>query len=269
MINIYSPGDISKIREGGRILADVLQKVLAKAAPGATTLELDQYANQLITSVGGRPSFKMERGYAFATCMCVNDMVVHGLPGKYKLQSGDILGIDAGVFFQGFHTDASWSAIVGDQRTGNQSTSSEMWKERKKFLEAGKKALNLAMKNCVPGNHIGDISKAIQDTVESAGYSCVRQLVGHGVGRQLHEDPEIPCYLRGRIENTPVIQKGMVLAIEVIYNQGSSAVVYANDDGWTIVTKDSLPSGLFEHTVAITEKGPEILTLAKRRRSEI
>ena len=128
-------------------------------------------------------------------------------------------------------------------------------------METGEKALEDAISQCVLGHHIGDISKTIQDVVEGAGYSCVKQLVGHGVGKLLHEDPEIPCYLRGKIENTPEIKEGLVLAVEVIYNQGKSSVVYANDDGWTIVTRDGLPSALFEHTVAVTKTGPEILTI--------
>ncbi len=129
------------------------------------------------------------------------------------------------------------------------------------FLETGKLALKKAIEKCVAGNHVGDISKTIQEIVEKNGYSCVKQLVGHGVGKDLHEDPEVPCYLRGKIENTPILKPGMVLAVEVIYNQGKSAVVYGNDDGWTIVTRDGLPSALFEHTVVVTENGPKILTL--------
>ncbi|MBI4100091.1 type I methionyl aminopeptidase [Candidatus Microgenomates bacterium] len=253
MINIYSPFEINKLRAGGKILADVVQKTLAKVSSGVTTLELDRFADQLITDAGAKPSFKMEPGYPFATCMCVNDMVVHGLPTDRALESGDILGLDCGVFYQGFHTDASWSIQVG----GGQND----------FLETGQKALTEAIKMCVPKNRIGHISHKIQEIVEDGGYSCVKQLVGHGVGRLLHEDPEIPCFLRGRVENTPEIKAGMILAIEVIYNQGKSPVVYANDDGWTIVTRDGLPSGLFEHTVAVTETGPEILTLALKPNS--
>ncbi len=246
MINIYSPEDLATIRAGGKILASVLQQTLAKVALGVATLELDRFADQLIAAAGATPSFKMEKGYHFATCMCVNDMVVHGIPTDYQLQKGDRLGVDLGVYYQGFHTDASWSVMVGGEASD--------------FLSTGEKALNLAIEKCVPGNHIGDISKTIQEVVEGKGYSCVKQLVGHGVGRLLHEDPEIPCFLRGEIENTPEIKEGMVLAVEVIYNQGQSPVIYANNDGWTIATRDGSLSGLFEHTVAVTKTGPEILT---------
>lgn len=250
MIEIKSPEEISIMAEGGRILAEVLGKVLERAVVGATTLDLDRYADELIMAAGARPSFKMEKEYRFATCMCVNEMVVHGIPTEYKLKEGDILGVDLGVYYKGFHTDASWTIEV-------KSTS-----QNSKFLEIGETALEKAVKKCVAGNHVGDISRAIQETVEGAGYACVRQLVGHGIGRDLHEDPEIPGFLRRRIENTPLIKKGMVFAVEVIYNMGKSPVVYGNSDGWTIVTRDGFPSGLFEHTVAVTDRGPEVLTLA-------
>lgn len=251
MILLKTPEDIAVMAEGGKILAQVLQQVLAKVAVGRTTLELDKYAENLILATGAKPSFKMEKGYNFATCMCLNDMVVHGIPINYQLQENDILGIDLGVFYKGFHTDGSWTVQChsGGQRPIESS-----------FLETGELALKKAIEKCVPGNYVGDISKTIQEIVEKNGFSCVKQLVGHGIGKDLHEDPEIPCYLRGKIENTPVLKPGMVLAVEIIYNMGKSAVVYENDDGWTIVTRDGLPSALFEHTVVITETGPKILT---------
>lgn len=248
MINIYSPDEIEIMAKGGKILAEVLHQVLAKVAPGVSTLELDKYTDELILFAGAKPSFKMEPGYQFATCMCINDMVVHGIPTNHQLQKGDILGIDLGVYYKNFHSDGSWTIQVG----GGENI----------FLKTGEKALDEAIKQCIPGNHIGDISETIQEIIEGDGYSCVKQLVGHGVGRELHEDPEIPCYLRRKIKFTPEIKVGMVLAVEVIYNQGKSPIVYESGDGWTIVTRDGLPSGLFEHTVAITQLGPKILTLA-------
>lgn len=241
-INIYSPEEISKIREGGKITAMVIKRVLEKAEPGITTKELDNYATQLITAASGQPSFAMEKDYHWATCINVNDMVVHGIPGDYKLQRDDILGLDVGVYYQGFHTDASWTK--GDSP----------------FLDTGKLALEEAIKVCKVGNRIGHVSQKIQEIVEGAGYSCVKQLVGHGVGRELHEDPEIPCFLRRNINNTSEIKEGMVLAIEIIYNEGKSPVVYNNDDGWTIVTRDGSNSGLFEHTVAIVDGVAKIMT---------
>ncbi len=252
-IKIKTSQEINLMAEGGKILSAILAKTLTKAAPGISTRELDKYAQDLILAAGGKPSFKMEKGYYFTTCMCVNDIVVHGIPTDYRLKNGDILGVDAGVFYKGFHTDASWTKAVN---TAKSKASSRV----EKFLATGEAALDRAIGQCMPGNHVGDISKTIQETVEGAGYSVVRQLVGHGVGRDLHENPEIPGFVRGRTENTPKILPGMVFAVEVIYNYGGPQVVYGGDDGWTIVTRDGSPSGLFEHTVAITDRGPEILT---------
>lgn len=253
MINIYSPSEIDLIRQSSRITAAALSEVLKQVAPGITTAKLDKLAEKLIREAGGQPSFMMEKGYHYTTCMNINDMVVHGIPRDYVLKDGDRLGVDLGTFYKGFHSDASWSVIVGNAPVAETE-------KIKNFLCTGEEALTNAIKAAVPGNHVGDISKAMQDTIEGAGYSCVRQLVGHGVGRHLHEDPEVPCYLRGKIANTPLLKPGMVLAIEAIYNQGDAAVVYENDDGWTIVSRDGSASGLFEHTVAITASGPEILT---------
>jgi methionyl aminopeptidase len=258
MIPLKTSQEIEIMAAGGAILARVIKSVLEKAEAGVTTLELDTYAEKLIRESGATPSFKMDKKYSFATCMCVNDMVVHGVPSDYQLKNGDILGVDCGVFYQGFHTDASWSIEIPSSKL--QIPNKFQNPNHKKFLETGKRALELAVEKCAPGNHIGDISQVIGEVVTQAGYSPVKQLVGHGVGRNLHEDPEIPCYLRGRVENTEEIKPGMVFAVEVIYNQGKSPVVYHNDDGWTIVTRDGLPSGLFEHTVAVTENGPKVLT---------
>jgi methionyl aminopeptidase len=250
MILLKTPQEIEKMTASGAILGDVLQKLLNKAAVGISTRELDEYADNLISQAGAKPSFKMEKNYHHATCMCVNDMVVHGVPNNYKLKDGDVLGIDAGVFYQGWHSDASWTVRIGGVKEDKIG----------RFLSVGQQALRLAIERCVPGNRVGDISKVIDEVVSQAGYSPVKQLVGHGIGRDLHEDPEIPCFLRGSVENTEIIKEGMVFAVEVIYNQGKSPVIYDNNDGWTIVTRDGSVSGLFEHTVAITASGPRILT---------
>jgi methionyl aminopeptidase len=246
MITIKTPEEIVIMAEAGKILAQVLQKVLARAVPGTTTVELDKYCEELILAAEAKPSFKMVPDYHHATCMCVNEIVVHGIPTDYRLVRGDILGIDLGVYYRGFHSDGSWSVEIGNGKN--------------KFLETGERALELAIQQCVTGKHVGDISQAMQRVIEDGGYAPVKQLVGHGIGRELHEDPEIPCYLRGRAQNTPEIKAGMIFAVEAIYNQGGSPIVYAGDDGWTIVTRDGKPWGLFEHTVAITPGGPRILT---------
>ncbi len=247
MINIYKPEEIKLIRQSGRITAQALKQVLAQVKAGISTKELDKIAEKIIRDAGGEPSFMLEPGYKWTTCMNVNDMVVHGIPTDYKLQTGDRLGVDLGTVYKGFHSDASWTVEVGSNRLD-------------KFLKTGEWAVKLSIAECVPGKHIGNISKVMEDTIRGGGYSPVKQLVGHGVGHKLHEDPEIPCYLRGKIENTALIKEGMVLAIEAIYNEGESQVVYLNNDGWTIVTKDQSVSGLFEHTVVVTKNGPEIVT---------
>lgn len=248
MINIYKPEEIKLIRQSGKITAKALKQVLAEVKVGVTTLELDELAEEIIRSEGGEPSFMLEPGYKWTTCMNVNDMVVHGIPTDYKLQMGDRLGVDLGTVYRGFHSDASWSVEIGSNNL-------------KAFLETGERAVWEAIKECVPGKHVGNISKVMESMIRGGGCSPVKQLVGHGVGRKLHEDPEIPCYLRGTVENTPRIKEGMVFAVEAIYNEGKSPVVYLNNDGWTIVTKDASVSGLFEHTVLVTKNGPEIATM--------
>jgi len=257
MIVLKTADEIRVMKEGGEIAARVLQKILQEASAGKSLLELDELADELILKSGASPSFKMEKNYLFATCMNLNDAVVHGIPTEEKLKDGDILNVDLGVYYKGFHTDTSWTIEVGDEKWENGTRG-----ETGRFLDTGQKALIEAIKQCQPGKHIGDISKAIQEMVEGAGYSCVRQLVGHGIGRELHEDPEIPCFVRGKTANTPLIKEGMTLAIEVIYNMGEPEVVYkSSKDAWTIVTRDELPSAVFEHTVAVTKDRPEILTI--------
>lgn len=253
MIQIKTQQEIAIMEKGGKILADTLFAVLAAAKPGVTELELDTLAEKLIREQGGEPGFKKVPGYHHTICVSTNDAVVHGIPTTYTLQAGDILGIDCGVYLDGFHTDMSESIVVGTKETAD--------KEKVDFLDTGKKALDLAIAQVKPGNHIGHISKTIQMIVEGAGYSVVRELIGHGVGRELHEDPEVPGYLSGKIEKTPLLKEGMVIAVEIIYNMGKKEVAYAGeDDEWTIVTADGSLSGLFERTVAITKNGHQILT---------
>jgi methionyl aminopeptidase len=251
MIKIKTNEEIEKMEKGGHILAQVLRESMKMARPGVSEKELDELADRLITKHGGKAGFKMVDGYKNATCISTNNVVVHGIPSDYKLKPGDIIGIDCGVYYAGFHTDMSDSIVVGDEKN---------FPEESKFLKKGKFALDQAIEKAVIGNRVGHISQTIQDIVEGTGYSVVRSLVGHGVGKQLHEDPEVPGFLDVKIEKTPVLKEGMTIAIEVIYNMGESDVVYSNDDGWTISTKDGSLSGLFERTVAITKDGPLVLT---------
>lgn len=255
MIKIKSKEELEIMRESGRMLAEALWEVVKHIKPGVSELELDALAEKLIREKGGEPGFQKVPGYKHTTCMSVNDIVVHGIPTDYKLKAGDIIGIDCGVFYKGFHTDMAETVRVQDPKSKTQN------EEVDRFLEVGKKALEAGINAAQLGNHVGDISKAMQDIVEvQNGYSVVRSLVGHGVGRELHEEPEIPGYLVGRIEKTPLLREGMAIAIEIIYNMGGPEIVFANRDGWTLKTEDGSLAGLFERSLTITKSGPRILT---------
>lgn len=247
MIDLKKEEELKIMAEGGKRLSEVLGEVITKIRPGITGKTLDEVARSLIKKKGGMSSFKTVPGYKYTTCLCINSIVVHGIPTDDPLKKGDIIGLDIGMIYKGFHTDMSWTVEVGDKKSDN-------------FLSTGKKALREAIKEAKIGNHIGHISNTIEKIIKDKGYSPIKVLVGHGIGRNLHEEPAIPCFLRGEIKNTPLIQEGMALAIEVMYNQGKGEVRYKNNDGWTIVTRDGSLSGLFEHTVAITKEGPIILT---------
>lgn len=251
MIAIKSQKEIEIMAKGGKILAEVLNELGEKVSTGWSELEIDAMAEKLIKEKGGESAFKRVKGYDNTICISVNDVVVHGVPTDYKIQQGDVVGIDCGVYLDGFFTDMSNTYRVSDKEKGD---------EIDKFLEIGVNALNKAIEQSTVDNHIGNISKTIQEIVEGAGYSVVRSLVGHGVGRELHEEPEVPGYLIGKIENTPKLVEGMVIAIEIIYNMGKPELKYANNDGWTLKTEDGSLSGLYERTVAITKNGPRILT---------
>lgn len=253
MIHIKTKEELDIMATGGKMLSETLFEVMEAAKPGVTELELDTLAEKLIRQKGGEPGFMKVQGYKHTVCMSTNDVVVHGIPTDYTLREGDMVGIDCGVFYKGFHTDMSESRIIGDEKSKMQTT-------KELFLKTGKKALEEAIKMAVVGNHVGDISKTIQTIVEGGGYSIVRGLVGHGVGRNLHEEPEVPGFLSRSIAKTPLLKEGMVIAVEIIYNMGRKDVVYGNRDGWTIRTADGSLSGLFERTVAITPNGPWILT---------
>jgi methionyl aminopeptidase len=255
MISIKTPQEIKIMKKGGKILADVLFEVLKHAKVGVSELELDQLAEKLILEKGGEPGFKKVEGYKYTICISTNDVVVHGIPTTYKLKAGDKIGIDCGVYYQGFHTDMAQSIKIKNQRSNIKDLD-----EVDKFLKVGEKAMWEGIKAAKLGNRIGNISKVIQDIVEGDGYSVVRSLIGHGVGRELHEDPEVPGFLDGKIEATPLLKEGMTIAIEVIYNIGKYDVVYGNRDGWTIKTKDGSLSGLFERSIAILKQGPVVLT---------
>lgn len=253
MILIKAAQETEVMREGGQKLALVFQQVLKNVKPGVETRKLDKLAELLIKKQGGKPSFKMVPGYAWASCITVNSEVVHGIPGERKIKEDDIVGIDIGMYYRGFHTDKAETVLVKSDRATKRQ------RDKEKFLKAGRRALEKAVAVARPGNYLGQVSKAIQGEIEKGGFSSVRSLTGHGVGRKLHEEPQIPCFLASAVEKTPKLKKGMTLAIEVIYNLGLPEVVLTSD-GWTIKTKDGKISGLFEETVAVTAGGPLVLT---------
>ncbi|OGG04067.1 type I methionyl aminopeptidase [Candidatus Gottesmanbacteria bacterium RBG_16_37_8] len=252
-INLKTDKEIEIMKEGGLILNQVMERLLKTVDVGISMLELDNIAEKEIIKKGAKPSFKMVPGYKWTICACINDVVVHGIPDNYQAKKGDVVGLDSGVYYRGFHTDCSWSVRVGKKSTDKND-------EIDRFLAVGRQALDKAINQAHPGNYIFDISRAIQTTVEKEGYSVVRSLIGHGIGKNLHEEPEIPGFVQSIRENTPIIKPGLTIAIEVIYNLGSPDVILNKGNGWTIQTKDGKISGLFETTVAVNAHGVILLT---------
>ena len=232
--------------EACRIVADVLKGIREHIVPGVTTRELDKYVESQIRARGARPAFKGYRGYPASVCTSVNEQVVHGIPSSMKVQNGDIISLDVGVFHKGFYGDAAVTVPVGQVST-----------EAEKLITVTEKALEAGMEQSIAGNRLSDISSAIQKCVEAEGFSVVRNFVGHGIGRDLHEEPQIPNF--GRPGDGPELMPGMTLAIEPMVNAGGWEVIILND-GWTAVTKDRSLSAHFEHTIAITKNGCSILT---------
>lgn len=235
--------------EGGAMLGGILQDLLDMAQPGVALQDIESLAQKRIREAGGTPSFMTVEGYKWATCLCVNDVIVHGIPTERILKEGDVCTIDVGMVYEGFHTDTAWTKVV-------QGTQKAVNGELQTFLDIGKQALREAISQARVGNRVGHISKAIQNTIEGAGYGVVKTLVGHGVGEQLHMPPQIPGILKGPIEKTPEITDGMGLAIEVIYSLGNPAVWYVNDDGWSIATRDGSVSAVFEQTILVRHGSP-------------
>lgn len=247
MVILKSLQEIEKIQKACFIVADVLNDVRAMASPGISTLELDEYAEKRIRATGAKPAFKGYRGYPRTLCTSINDQVIHGIPSKgVILKDGDILSIDVGAIVEGFYGDAAVTVPVG-----------RISAKAEKLIRITEEALALGIEQARPGKRLFDISAAIQEHVEASGYSVVREYVGHGIGRSLHEDPQVPNFgERGRGLR---LQSGMVLAIEPMVNMGGSATV-VKEDNWTAVTADGSLSAHVEHTVAIVEDGPRVLT---------
>jgi methionyl aminopeptidase len=247
MIIIRSPREVEQIRKANVVVAEVLERLKTLVVPGVTTDELDGISEEIILSKGAVPAFKGYRGYPKTLCVSINEEVVHGIPNKRKLKEGDIVSIDVGTNLHGYFGDAAITLPVG-----------EVHPEAKRLLEVTEKALSIGIGMAKVGNRLFDISHAVQAWVESNGFSVVRDFVGHGIGKSLHEDPQIPNF--GSPNQGPRLEKGMIFALEPMVNEGTYEVRVL-DDGWTVVTADGKPSAHFEHTIAITDGDAMILSV--------
>ena len=252
MIVRKSAAEVAKIGAAGAILADCLDMLSVEAGPGVTTAQLDKMAEQFIRRRGGVPTFLGYHGFPGSICASPNDMVVHGIPGPYRIVAGDLMSLDVGVTLDGYIADSAITVPIGT-----------IDPERERLLAVTAESLEAGLAECIEGRRLGDISHAVQEVVEAAGFSVVRSLVGHGVGREMHEDPQIPNY--GESGRGPRLEEGMVFAIEPMVNVGEHEV-YVAEDGWAISTSDGSLSAHFEHTVAVGKKTPRVMT---RRRTEL
>ncbi|MCX5848480.1 MAG: type I methionyl aminopeptidase [Deltaproteobacteria bacterium] len=246
MVILKLPEEIEKARSSNRIVAEVLSKLREKVKPGVRTKELDKFAEEIAAKRGAKPAFKGYNGFPYALCVSVNEVVVHGMPSERILEEGDIVGLDFGVYYQGFFGDATITLPVG-----------KVTQKVSRLMQVTEQSLYAGISQAKDGNRLGDISAAVQAMVEDAGYSVVRDFVGHGIGKNLHEDPQIPNF--GKQGRGIELKSGMILAIEPMVNEGKYKVQVL-PDGWTVVTKDGSLSAHFEHSVAITDNGPDILS---------
>jgi methionyl aminopeptidase len=246
MIICKSAAEIEKLRRSGRMARGLLEELRGRIKPGVSTLELEKYIERRIAQLGARPAFKGYRGYPCCLCASVNDEVIHGIPSERRVREGDIVSLDMGVVLDGYYGDSAITVPVG-----------EISESTQRLLRVTQEALRLGIDQARLGNRLGDISAAVQRYVEENGYSVVREFVGHGIGRQLHEEPQIPNF--GKPGHGPALKQGMVLAIEPMVNAGGPAVRVLADN-WTAVTADGTWSAHFEHMVAVSRNGPDILT---------
>ena len=247
MIIGKSKREIEKMRAAGRLVAQVREELRRMVRPGVTTLELDRAAEKMIRDAGALPTFKGYHGFPFSICASVNEQVVHGFPSDYVLEEGDIFSLDCGVTLAGYVGDTATTVPVG-----------RVSESRQKLIRVAEECLERAIRQCWPGKYLGDVGWAVQSHAEAHGYTVVRDYVGHGIGRKMHEDPQIPNY--GKPGTGVRIRAGYVFAIEPMINMGTHRTKTLSD-GWTVVTLDGQPSAHVEHTVAVTEEGPEVLTL--------
>jgi methionyl aminopeptidase len=246
MIIGKSKKELDKMRAAGRLVAEVREELRRMIRPGITTLELDMAAERMIRNAGALPTFKGYHGFPFSICASVNEQVVHGFPSNYALKEGDIFSLDCGVTLEGYVGDTATTVPVGD-----------VGEDALKLIRVAEECLERAINQCWPGKYLGDIGWAVQEYAESHGYGIVRDYVGHGIGRKMHEDPQIPNY--GKPGTGARIRAGYVFAVEPMINMGTHRTKTLAD-GWTVVTLDGKPSAHVEHTIAITEEGPEVLT---------
>jgi methionyl aminopeptidase len=247
VIELKSPREIGLMRAGGHILADVVDRLREMVKPGLSTLEIDEDVEAFIRSRGAVPAFKGYRGFPATVCISINDEVVHGIPSAHRrIKEGDIVGLDLGCIVEGYYADCAFTLAIGDVPPKVQQ-----------LLDVTRESLDVAIAECRAGRRLSDVSHAVQAHVERHGFSVVRAFVGHGIGRALHEDPQIPNF--GDPGRGPQLRPGMVLAIEPMVTMGSWEVKVL-DDGWTAVTRDGSLAAHFEHTIAVTDEGPEVLT---------
>ncbi len=250
MVNLKSSQEIAVMAESGKRLRAVVKDLSTLIKPGITTQEIDEKAEELIREQGGKSSFKTVSGYLFSTCTPINEQIVHTKPSKRVLKNGDVLTLDIGMLYKGWHTDYATTKVVGEKSEDANVN---------KFLKIGEETLYLAIKKAKIGNRLGEISEVIEREITGNGYFIIKELTGHGIGRKLHEDPYIFGFVDRPIDKSTLIKKGLVIAIEIIYAMGTDTMIY-EDDNWSIITKDRSLSACFEHTIAVTDRGPVILT---------
>jgi methionyl aminopeptidase len=245
---IRSKEELDKMRKAGKVVAEIHEVTRAAIRPGITTMDLNVLAAEVLAKRNARSNFLNYHGFPAVICTSPNDMIVHGIPGEYVLQEGDILSVDAGAIVEGYHGDAAYTAPVG-----------EVSATAKRLMEVTERSLWAGIEKLVVGGRLYEVGRAVQEVAEAAGYSVVREYVGHAIGTQMHEDPQVPNYWPG--SPGPMLKAGMVFAVEPMVNVGTYET-YVLDDEWSVLTEDGQLSAHFEHTIAVTENGPEVFTIA-------
>lgn len=243
-----SPDELNKMRKAGKVVAEMHEATRAAIRPGITTLELNEVAAEVLAKRGARSNFLNYHGFPAVICTSPNDMIVHGIPGTYKLKEGDIISIDCGAIIEGYHGDAAYTAGVG-----------QISDVAQRLIDVTERSLWAGIDQLVIGNRLHEVGRAVQNVAEAAGFSVVREYVGHAIGTAMHESPQVPNYWPGT--PGPTLKEGMVFAIEPMVNVGSYDT-YELDDGWSVVTRDGQLSAHFEHTIAVTDNGPEVFTIS-------